>query len=65
MDAFEAAGYLHSAMVIGVAGAGTIVAVVVALLLQKAARTHLQEQRADQLRKRVTHVEAQWREAAM
>jgi hypothetical protein len=64
MDALDTTGFLPSAMLLAVAG-GTIVVVVVALLLQRAARTHLQEQRCDQLRKRVTRAEAQWREAAM
>ena len=45
--------------------AWAVLVVVVALLLQKATRSHLQEQRCTQLRKRVTRVEAQWREATM
>jgi len=65
MDPLETTtSLLPSVTLLAVAGA-TIVVVVVALLLQKAARTHLQEQRCEQLRKRVTHVEARWREAAM
>jgi hypothetical protein len=47
------------------AAAGTIVVAVGALLLQKAARAHLHEQRCDRLRKDVARAEAQWREAAM
>jgi hypothetical protein len=64
MDAFATIGLLPSTMMLAVAG-GTVVVAVLGLLLQKAARTHLQEQRCEQLRERVTRGEAQWHEAAM
>ena len=47
------------------AGAGGLLVLVVgALLLQKAARAHLHEQRCEDLRSRVSRVEERWHEAA-
>jgi hypothetical protein len=42
-----------------------VIVAIGALLLQKAARVHLQEQRCSELRKHVGRVEAQWHEATM
>jgi hypothetical protein len=64
MDPFVTTDFLPSAMLLA-AAAGTVVVVIGALLLQKAARVHMQEHRCDELRKHVGRVEAQWREAAM
>jgi len=56
--------FIPSAPLLMVAG-GVIVLVIGALLLQKAARVHMREQRADRLRTQVGRVEARWNEAAM
>jgi hypothetical protein len=64
MDAIVPTAFFPSLTLLA-AAAGTIVVAVGALLLQKAARTHLHEQRCDRLRKHVARAEAQWREAAM
>jgi hypothetical protein len=64
MDAILTTDLLPSAVLLAIA-AGAIVIVVGALLLQKAARIHMHEQRCDQLRKRVARAEAHWHEAAM
>ena len=55
---------LPSVTVIAAAG-GTLVAVIGALLLQRAARAAMYQQRCDDLRRRVSRGEAKWREAAM
>ena len=55
---------LPSAPLFLVAG-GVMVLVIGALLLQKAARVHMREQRKDRLQTQVGRVEAQWHEAAM
>src|SRR6188472_3023100 len=64
MDAIVPTAFFPSLTLLA-AAAGTIVVAVGALLLQKAARTHLHEQRCDRLRKHVARAEAQWHEAAM
>jgi hypothetical protein len=64
MDAIVRTDVLPSAVMVLAVG-GAIVLAIGVVLLQKAARIHRQEQRCDQLRKRVAQVEAQWREAAM
>ena len=46
------------------AACGSLVLVVGALLLQRAARASMHEHRRDNLRRRVSRVEARWREAA-
>ena len=56
--------FIPSAPLFLVAG-GVLVLVIGALLLQKAARVHMREQRKDRLRTHVGRVEAQWHEAAM
>jgi hypothetical protein len=43
---------------------GVMVLVIGALLLQKATRVHMREQRQDRLRTQVGRVEARWHEAA-
>ena len=45
--------------------AGGVVVLVIGLLLQRAARVHMREQRKDRLQTHVGRVEAQWHEAAM
>ena len=64
MDAIVRTDLLPSALHLAIA-AGTIVIAVGALLLQKAARILKQEQRCNQLRKRVARVDARWHEATM
>ena len=56
--------FLPSAPLFLVAG-GVMVLAIGALLLQKAARVHMREQRKDRLQTQVGRVEARWREAAM
>ena len=48
-----------------IGAAGVIVLVIGALLLQRAARAHMREQRASRLRTHVGRVESRWHEAAM
>jgi hypothetical protein len=56
--------FLPSALLLAV-GAGAVVVAIGAMLLQRAARVHMQEQRCDDLHKHVGRVEARWHEAAM
>ena len=56
--------FIPSAPLFMVAG-GVVVLVIGALLLQKAARVHMREQRKDRLQTHVGRVEARWHEAAM
>ena len=55
---------MPSAPLFIVAG-GVMFLVIGALLLQRAARVHMREQRASRLRTHVGRVESQWHEAAM
>jgi hypothetical protein len=64
MNAIVTTDFLPSALLLTV-GAGAVIVAIGALLLQKAARVHLQEQRCSELRKHVGRVEAQWHEATM
>jgi hypothetical protein len=49
-----------------VIGAGVVIVLVIGvLLLQRAARVHMREQRADRLRTHVGRVESRWHGAAM
>ena len=57
-------GLLPSAAIV-LAAAGGLLVVIVTVLVQKATRAHLAAQRCDQLRKRVSRVEARWPEAAL
>ena len=63
MGELLAAGLLPSAPIFAVAG-GVVVLVIVGVLLQKAARMTMRENRCKQLRTHVGRVEAQWREEA-
>ena len=56
--------FMPSAPLFIVAG-GVIVLVIGALLLQRATRIHMREQRASCLRTHVGRVESRWHEAAM
>jgi hypothetical protein len=56
--------FLPSPAILAVSGA-TVILVIGAVLLQRAARTHMHQQRCDELRQRVSRVDARWHEAAM
>jgi hypothetical protein len=61
---FLTTSFLPSAPLFLVAG-GVMALAIGALLLQKAARIHLREQREDRLRTHVARAEARWHEATM